>query len=195
MARKAIPDSIKNKVLDEYNHRCAMCGCDRPHLHHIDEDATNNDPENLLPLCPNCHLIDQHNPTKKMDIEKLKLFRAYKDPAILNPQFEPIYRRFRYLLYVDNNEDNIDILAKSSHELIDLISSFTMGDFYGKQLSDLIKPEGRVRVCFSDGPTWDEIEMDKKYNNRYRNMLIKNRNNAIALIIEQLRYQPWANNE
>jgi len=47
LARECIPKKIKEKVLDEYDHRCAVCAGDRPHLHHIDEDATNNVAENL----------------------------------------------------------------------------------------------------------------------------------------------------
>ena len=36
--------------------RCAICGFDRiVAIHHIDEDHSNNDPINLIPLCPNHH--------------------------------------------------------------------------------------------------------------------------------------------
>jgi hypothetical protein len=84
--RIAIPKQIREQVLVEFNHRCAVCGADRPQVHHIDEDPSNNEPLNLLPLCPNCHLIDQHNPTGGMEIPKLLLFRRFKDPAILRCQ-------------------------------------------------------------------------------------------------------------
>ena len=87
MKRALMPKKLKDDLLDEYDHRCAVCGGDRPHIHHIDEDATNNKLDNLLPLCPNCHLRDQNNPTRKIDIPKLRIFRKYKDPAILKPQF------------------------------------------------------------------------------------------------------------
>jgi 5-methylcytosine-specific restriction endonuclease McrA len=85
--RAHIPRTVRDQVMGEFNHRCAKCGADHPHLHHIDEDPSNNDPMNLIPLRPNCHLIDQHNPTQRIEPERLMLFRKYKDPAILTPQF------------------------------------------------------------------------------------------------------------
>ena len=42
-----------------YPHRCAICGWDEDEeildVHHIDEDRTHNDIENLIILCPICH--------------------------------------------------------------------------------------------------------------------------------------------
>ena len=57
--------SLKRKVLAENicEYKCSICGNtgfwnDKPlilQLHHIDGDRTNNSPENLTFLCPNCH--------------------------------------------------------------------------------------------------------------------------------------------
>jgi hypothetical protein len=49
--RVSIPKPIRDRVLKEYHHRCAIRGEDNPQLHHIDEDPSNNDPLNLIPLC------------------------------------------------------------------------------------------------------------------------------------------------
>lgn len=35
--------------------RCLFCGEDRPQIHHMDGDYTNNAPENLMPLCTEHH--------------------------------------------------------------------------------------------------------------------------------------------
>jgi hypothetical protein len=40
--RQPIPRNIREKILNEYNHRCAKCGSDKPQIHHIDEDPSNN---------------------------------------------------------------------------------------------------------------------------------------------------------
>ena len=43
-------------ALQNWKHECAICGFDRiVAIHHIDEDHHNNDPKNLIPLCPNHH--------------------------------------------------------------------------------------------------------------------------------------------
>lgn len=104
MQRKAIPKAVKDAVLKEFNHHCAMCNTANPHVHHIDENPENNDPQNLLPLCPNCHLLDHHNPTAVVDPKKLSLFRQFKDPRILSSEFHPLFIRLRFLL--DLNNDN-----------------------------------------------------------------------------------------
>src|ERR1035441_2967653 len=85
--RPAILRPARERVLSEFCHRCPICGGEKPQVHHIDENPTNNDLLNLLPLCPNCHLTDQHNPTAPMVPAKLALFRKFKDPTILSPQF------------------------------------------------------------------------------------------------------------
>ncbi len=57
------------KALTEYPHKCAICGWDEDvdilQVHHIDEDRTNNDINNLIILCPTCHW--------KLTLQKYKL--------------------------------------------------------------------------------------------------------------------------
>lgn len=55
-------ESIKPHLIKERGHICEECGLEkwlgRPipiELHHKDGDRTNNDPENLSLICPNCH--------------------------------------------------------------------------------------------------------------------------------------------
>lgn len=59
----------KQKLLEQRGHRCEQCGLetwlDRPialELHHIDGNISNNAEQNLMLLCPNCHLLtDTHS--------------------------------------------------------------------------------------------------------------------------------------
>lgn len=194
MTRESISKKTKDALLDEYDHRCAVCGGDRPQVHHIDEDASNNDLRNLLPLCPNCHLRDQHNPTRKVEIPKLKLFRTYKDPAILKPQFHPIYIRQIFLDSVVPGQDGVVELEAQANELIELVQSLEMGEFYGKRLTELIGPLNRVLMfSFGSGPDPRYERQRQEANQDYRQHLITNRELARALIVELLRYQGWAN--
>ena len=194
MSREAIPKKLKDALLDEYDHRCAVCGGDRPHVHHIDEDASHNEIHNLLPLCPNCHLRDQHNPTRKIDIPKLQLFRRYKDPSILKPQFHPIFLRQCFLDDVEGGEESISGFERQATELIEFVQSLEMGEFYGKRLIELLGPLRRPFIM-SLGPGPDpHYERQRRLANRdYRQKLIDNREPAKALLVELLRYQGWAN--
>ncbi len=41
--------------------KCLVCGFDNfVHVHHVDEDHSNNDPKNLVYLCPNHHMMLHH---------------------------------------------------------------------------------------------------------------------------------------
>ncbi len=177
---------------NEYDHRCAICASDRPHLHHIDEDATNNDVFNLLPLCPNCHLRDQHNPTKKIEIGKLKLFRKYKDPFILKPQFHPIYLRSLFLQEVEVNDSKVLDLEEKAKELIEFIASMEMGKFYGKRLEEHIGGlKAVLSFNLSGGPDPEYERQVRKSRIDYRKKLIENKNKVEELLVELLRYQKW----
>ncbi|MDF7809665.1 HNH endonuclease signature motif containing protein [Pontiellaceae bacterium B12219] len=192
MTRTAIPQKTKDALLKEYSHRCAKCGGDHPQIHHINEDASNSDIMNLIPLCPNCHLTDQHNPTRKIEIPKLILFRRYKDPTILTPQFHPIYTRLQYLDEVEESENQISDITDNSNELIEFIASLEMGEFYAKRLKEILIPPHRVRVSvFGNGSESNRRNEDAIYFLNYRKQLIEKRESVKELIIEQLRYQTW----
>lgn len=190
--RKTIPKAIKDKVLKEFNHRCAICGSDRPQLHHIDEDPQNNEITNIIPLCPNCHLNDQHDPTQPLHPLKLSLFRKFKDPHILKPEFHPLFNRLHFLFALSQHPDayKIDEMAE---ELIDFVSEMEMGSFYAKKLTSTIRMAHTPTVMLvGDARSerhWKESREKDKLN--YISDLEKIKDQAIGLIIELLRYQKW----
>ena len=146
MAKKRVAASakVREAVLKEYNHRCAICGTDQPQLHHIDEDPSNNDPANLLPLCPNCHLSDHHNPTVSIGPELLALFRKHKNPTILLPQFLPLYKRVTFLFEIEPGDGPTKELEARVDELKGFVASLEMGDFYKVKIGKLLN---RPRVA------------------------------------------------
>ena len=195
-ARVTVPKKIAEGVLREYNHHCAMCGRDRPHLHHIDEDPSNNDSSNLLPLCPNCHLRDQHNPTHNMETGKLQLFRIFKAPGILRPQFHPVFKRQEFLGSVQQGDTSVAELERQANELIELAHALEMGNFYAKRLEELIGPlPYPPDFSFSsDGqPSPESQHQLRERNVEYRAKLTANQSAVQFLLVEQLRYQRWAN--
>ena len=61
--------SYRTSAFITYPHQCAICGWNEDEdilqVHHIDENRQNNNIENLIILCPNCH--------QKLTIHKYKL--------------------------------------------------------------------------------------------------------------------------
>lgn len=191
MARKALPRATRDAVLREFNHRCAICGGDGPQLHHIDEDPTNNSPENLIPLCPNCHLRDQHNPTAPVDVLKLSLFRNHRDPLILSPQFEPLFRRMRFLLELNDQTFDMQIADSAVNELVQFVSQLEMGSFYAKRLESLLYEPPAMRAYTNDTPDYLFQEWEKEDKSELFSKLTSGAQRAVSLIVELLRYQPW----
>ncbi|MCK9425791.1 MAG: HNH endonuclease [Ignavibacteriaceae bacterium] len=184
-SRTTISKEIKEKVLKEFNHRCAICGSVNPHLHHIDENPSNNEIENLIPLCPNHHLSDQHNPTSTIPFYKMKLFREYKDPTILLSKFDPLYQRIIFLYDIHDKSLDNELIDKSG-ELIRFISFLNMGEFYKQEVQKLISSSPRE---------YSNIRPLHVYAEEYRGRLISNRKKTIDLIVELLRYQNWSDKE
>ncbi|MFZ2492853.1 MAG: HNH endonuclease signature motif containing protein [Thermoanaerobaculia bacterium] len=53
--RVDVPEETRLDVLARCNNRCCICQTPFVVIHHIDETPSNNDINNLAPLCPNCH--------------------------------------------------------------------------------------------------------------------------------------------
>jgi hypothetical protein len=81
---------------DRQDYECPDCGrgIDRVtgfDVHHIDEDPTNNDPDNLIGLCHRCHIWRHHDgPTLPgLDLEEWKAAfvgdRSIKDSVVDEP--------------------------------------------------------------------------------------------------------------
>ena len=137
-----------------------------------------------FPLCPNCHLTDQHNPTAQIHAGRLALFRRYKDPVILSPQFEPLFQRFLFLDVISDQQTNE--IKQRAEELVQFVSSLEMGTFYAKRLYELLVKPGRWMVTSYD----TQQEHEERWR-KYRERLRKDRDKAQALIVELLRYQDW----
>src|SRR6266567_3288459 len=183
--RKKITKAVSDRLLDEYNHLCAICGAPRPQIHHIDEDPANNELLNLLPLCPNHHLTDVHNPTQKMDHLRLHLFRRHRDPQILSPQFEPLFRRLRFLL-VPFDHENDQVLSAHAVDLACFVEHFAMGGYYAARFLNLME--------WPQPKPYTETEKDRALAENaalYLERLRQNRERVLELAIELLRYQPW----
>ena len=195
--RTDIPKTVSDGVLREYNHRCARCGTDRPQLHHIDEDPSNNDKLNLIPLCPNCHLTNQHNPTSAIDPGVLRFFRQHKDPAILKPQFYPLFKRMKFMDDVQG-DTNVEVLNAQAAELTSFVKMLEMGEFYSQRISSLICPVGFLIPPFlvHTGKLSQAEEHRIQVENadrhqKYRDKVTSGRGGVHELVAELLHFQKW----
>lgn len=53
--RVRIPPALASKVLYDSQYKCAVCHEPAVHIHHIDDDPSNNSEENLICVCANHH--------------------------------------------------------------------------------------------------------------------------------------------
>ena len=192
--RPAVPRVTKDAILKEFNHRCAVCSRDRPHIHHIDEDRENNDPLNLIPLCPSCHLSDQNDASNAIPIGKLRFFRRHKHRHILKPQFNAVFRRLEFLQHIEHAEaTGIEGYAT---ELADFIWHLPMGAFYSDEIRKLLEPPASASLfILGDRPDPHEREKERREEGArveaYRRQVSAARHRVEHLIVELLDFQTW----
>jgi hypothetical protein len=194
--RITIPKEIRERLLVEFNHRCARCGADRPQIHHIDENPSNNEPLNLIPLCPNCHLTDQHNPTNPIEPKKLSLFRKFKDPTVLRSEFHPLFVRLTFLddaLVAKSAEG----LKERADDLVAFVEQLEMGSYYAKKIKELVGKPHEWEVSslniYSGNitPSSGYEDRKQKREQKYIQQLRAAYDPTHMLIIELLRFQKW----
>jgi hypothetical protein len=75
MNRKTVPQKTKMLLQKEAESKCPLCSSDDVdhfQFHHIDENPENNDPANLLMLCPTCHSKITKGDIERSEVEKTK---------------------------------------------------------------------------------------------------------------------------
>jgi hypothetical protein len=127
-----------------------------------------------------------------MEVPKLLLFRRFKDPAMLRPQFHPLYLRLKFLDSIELNDSPVNKLEEQVKELVEFVLALNMGSFYAQQRDKLLQQPTRAYVRMLGGPD-PECERHRRQDNReYREQLINTRDAVIGLVVELLRYQAWA---
>jgi Zn finger protein HypA/HybF involved in hydrogenase expression len=82
-----LSNSIRTYLLEQADHKCIQCGWNKINpvtnrspleIDHIDGDSTNNRPENLRVLCPNCHALTSTYKALNKGKANKKRLRYYK---------------------------------------------------------------------------------------------------------------------
>lgn len=152
---------------------------------------------NLLPLCPTVHLFDPHNPTGKIEPDKLTLLRHFKDPSVLKPQFHTIYRRAKFLDELDKYP-TIEQITEQVEELVNFLVGFEMGVYYGGRIHQMLKVPGIVMPTVGSperglitGATETLRQIDRQHEERFRQQLVDAQDEVLFLCVEMLRFQKW----
>jgi hypothetical protein len=76
------PTSYRTTCFSHHAKECVVCGEEKiVEVHHLDEDKTNNTPENLVPLCPTHHQY-LHSRFKHLVIDKVREYiTAWKNKS------------------------------------------------------------------------------------------------------------------
>ena len=69
--RTRVPAAQRERVLARDDYSCTICGVPAYELHHINGDASDHRPDNLVTLCPTCHQWRVHR-VKELTEEDLK---------------------------------------------------------------------------------------------------------------------------
>jgi len=75
--RTSIPLKLRNKLFDEVQSKCPNPDCDSSgisvlEIHHMDGDPSNNDENNLIAICSNCHTQAEKGLISSADLDLWK---------------------------------------------------------------------------------------------------------------------------
>ena len=168
--RTNIPRKIREAVLKEYHHKCSVCDASEPtpELHHIDEDPSNHDSLNVLPLCPNCH-------RSKLNPKILSVFRKYKSREMLSIQFDQLFNKASLIFDLSEDEyyPSCYVLGK---DLVAFVHTLKKGKYYAPKLNELIRVLPQA-----------DIETPEQW----RDFLKQRHEEIMRLIVELLPFQNW----
>ena len=91
-------------ILDRDKHACVACGkTEKLIVHHIDHVPWNNDPFNLISLCPTCHAVHhKSNATPFHWLDRLATVRCLKMPDRL--KLKSIQIEAKYFVFATNDQ-------------------------------------------------------------------------------------------
>jgi hypothetical protein len=165
-----MPKKIRETVLKEYYHKCAICDASQPapELHHIDENPSNHDSLNILPLCPNCH-------SSKPNPRILSVFRKYKSSEILSVQFEQLFNKAA-LIFDLSDDDYYPGCYSHGADLVAFVRTLKNGKYYAPKIYELIRAIP---------------EPDRETPEEWKAFLKQRHEDIMGLIVELLPFQDW----
>ena len=122
--RTPIPEELKADILSRSNNRCCVCQTPFVQFHHIDEDPSNNDFDNIAPLCPNCHSQTHSHSTMTINLTSSRL-KVLRD---------------RWYSYCENRKDASGISGSALLRLKNLVNAMGSADHSWKKMFSTVDP-------------------------------------------------------
>lgn len=122
--RVRIPEVLKEELLSRTNNRCCVCQTPFVQFHHIDEDPSNNDFDNIAPVCPNCHGQAHIRSALTVNLTTSRL-KAIRD---------------RWYAYCENRKDASTISASGLLRLKNLVNELGSADHSWKKMFSTVDP-------------------------------------------------------
>jgi hypothetical protein len=122
--RRPIPEDLKSEILSRSNNRCCICQTPFVVFHHIDEDPSNNDFDNIAPLCPNCHSQTHSHGTMTVNLTASRL-KALRD---------------RWYSYCENRKDASIISGSALLRLKNLVNALGSADHSWTKMFSTVDP-------------------------------------------------------
>lgn len=141
--RPKVPRKIADDILFRSDRKCCICRRQgiRPQIHHIDGNSSNNDPDNLIPLCPNCHSEIEQKGGSGRDCTQ-GVLRKYRDDW-----FKEVVNYRKKKVKSKSNKDKIDILvALAQHDVRRISYQIEAARFNWEKINSLLQklfPYGR----------------------------------------------------
>ena len=185
--RTTIPKLRKDKILVQFNHQCVVCSAPYHEVHHIDEDPSNHDEDNLIVLCPNCHQGKVHGKSIMITADQLKLYLRNGKKSIFNPIYHILASKIDFLQNDKYLHLTTDDISEKVDDLIEFIKYLNLGEYYSKKLKELLTRDSSIfftsMTDYESNKQWEEIEKahkEKIKNNKYE---------ATRLVFECLEVQ------
>lgn len=122
--RVAVPEQLKSEILSRTNNRCCVCQTPFVQLHHLDGDPSNNDLDNIAPVCPNCHNQAHSNSALTLNLTPARL-KAIRD---------------RWYAYCENRKDAFPVGASALLRLKNLVNDLGSADHSWKKMFSTVDP-------------------------------------------------------
>jgi hypothetical protein len=123
-ARTPIPEDLRSDILSKSNNRCCICQTPFIQFHHIDGDPSNNDFDNIAPLCPNCHSLAHAHSALTVNLTPSRL-KAVRD---------------RWYEYCANRKDASTISGSGLLRLKNLVNALGYADHSWKKMFATVDP-------------------------------------------------------